>query len=174
MKNQPLPFVLIAGCAAVLFITLFSVRGGAQEPPLNDAPPPAQCRGALLRQPQLGSRKPSVALFKDIIKTLWDNEGLEDELGKTIATVAMVTMDKPFRWKPSPTDTAFGAKPKTIYPIKASFTTCTNREADWLITETSEAETYDCYVEEAFPAWTCLVRRIVPVKATLTAKPAKP
>ena len=77
---------------AALFVAVFSTLSAAQEPEAKVAQPPAQCGGALLRQPQPRSRKASVALFKDVIKTLWDNERLEHNLGRTVTTVTSLTL----------------------------------------------------------------------------------
>ena len=167
MKNWFAQFT----CASWFVVALLALPSAAQTPQENSAQLPAQCSGALMRQPQPQSRKASVELFKDVIKTMWDNEGLEHNLGKTMATVTSLTLGKSYRWKPMPNAMAFGTKPKTVYPIKVKYTTCTEHETDWRVAETQEDELYDCYVDEKFAAWICMIHQIAAVKHTAYAKP---
>ena len=44
--------------------------------------------------------------------------------------------------------------PKTVYPIKVSFTTCEDASLTWNINE-SKNYSYSCYKDDAFGEWTC-------------------
>ena len=157
--------------AATLMLTLVATPSKAQAQEDKASSLPAQCSGALMRQPQPPSRKASVDLFKDVIKTLWDNEGLEQNLGRTVTTVISLTLGKSYRWKPTAEVTPLGIKPKTVYPIRVKYTTCTEHETDWRVAETQEDELYDCYVDEKFAAWICQIHQIAAVKHTTFGKP---
>jgi hypothetical protein len=133
-----------------------------------DAEAPPQCAGELLLSPNRAkSRAAGAALFKDVIKSLWDKENDPGkENGRRVTTVTSLTVGAAYRWTPNVDFQSLGTKPKTVYPVKAKYTTCTTGLLQWTVMESTNEEIYSCYVEDEFGEWTCAIRKAGEFKRT--------
>lgn len=134
---------------------------------------PPQCSGELLLEPKTKGRTASPALFKDIIKSLWDKKGDENGYGRRATTVTSLQVGAAYRWRPGIDFQSLGTKPKTVYPVRVRYLHCESGMFDWVITELTEEEIYSCYVEDEFGAWTCSIRESAEFKKTHVDKPEK-
>lgn len=134
---------------------------------------PAQCGGALLLKPKTKGRTASAALFKDVIKSLWDKEADPGKYGRRVATITSLTVGAAYQWRPLVDFQSLGTKPKTVYPVQAKYVTCTEGLLEWKLMESTSEEIYSCYIEEEFGEWTCAIRKAGAFKNSYVDKPEK-
>jgi hypothetical protein len=135
---------------------------------------PSQCGGEILLKPKTKGRAASVALFKDVIKSLWDKENDPGkDNGRRVTTITSLTVGAPYRWRPLVDFQSLGTKPKTVYPVKVKYATCTEGLLQYTVAESTSEELYSCYIEEEFGEWTCSIKTAGTFKRTSFDKPAK-
>jgi hypothetical protein len=139
--------------------------------PVTEAP--SQCGGELLLKPKTKGRAASAALFKDVIKALWDKEADPGKYGKRVTTITSLTVGAAYQWRPLIDFQSLGTKPKTVYPVQAKYLTCTEGLLEWKLVESTSEEIYSCYIEEEFGEWTCAIRKAGAFKNSYVDKSEK-
>jgi hypothetical protein len=133
---------------------------------------PAQCGGELLLKPKTKGRAASAALFKEVIKSLWDKENDPGkDNGRRVTTVTSLTVGASYRWRPNIDFQSLGTKPKTVYPVKVKYTMCTEGLLGWTVQESTSEELYSCFIGEEFGDWQCAIKTAGTFKRRLINKP---
>ena len=91
--------------------------------------------------------------FRGVIRRLWEKEAREGSDGAVTVTFQKIIVGAPRAWRPTATDAYSQADPrKPIYPVKATFATCTDYKA--AISKRQMQRIYDCFVHKA-GGWQC-------------------
>ena len=133
----------------------------------------AQCSGEPLLNLRTKGRVASAALFREVIKAMFDKEPRgETRIHKVVTKIVNFEVGKPYRWRPG-TDNQQLGESKTVYPVKTTFTTCDDGVFDWGIAEYQNYN-YTCYVSEASGReWSCALYGSGPLKSSLIPKQAQ-
>ncbi len=91
--------------------------------------------------------------FRGVIRRLWEKEAKEGADGAVTVNFQKVVVGAPRAWRPTATDAYSQADPKKpIYPVKATFATCTDYKA--AISKRKMERIYDCFVHKT-GGWQC-------------------
>ena len=120
----------------------------------------AQCSGEPLLNLRTKGRAASPALFREVIKALWDRAANQFGEGKTVTTITSLQVGAAYRWRPGIDFQSLGTKPKTVYPVRTRLTYCADFGDEYRITERVTDEVYSCYVEEGFGEWKCSIKDV--------------
>ena len=91
--------------------------------------------------------------FRGVIRRFWEKEAQEGSDGAVTLTFQKMTVGAPRRWRATFDDAYSQADPKKpIYPVRATFTTCTNYKD--AITKRKMERIYDCFVHKT-GGWQC-------------------
>ena len=93
--------------------------------------PSRNVRGEPLLNLRTKGRVASAALFREVIKAMFDKEPRgETRIHKVVTKIVNFEVGKPYRWRPG-TDNQQLGESKTVYPVKTTFTTCDDGVFDW-------------------------------------------
>jgi len=112
----------------------------------------ALCAGQPLVNFSSRGRPPSAALFRDVIRSMRDVAPSRTTL-KTVTTIQSVQLGRAYAWRPGMDLQGLGL-PKTVYPVRVSFTTCEDASMTWNIS-VSRDYPYVCYKTDGFGDWEC-------------------
>lgn len=132
---------------------------------------PPLCTGELLLNPKTKGQAANAALFKDVIKSLWDAEPDSKGWGRRVTAINSLTVGTAYRWSPNVDFQSLGTKPKTVYPVKVKYMTCQEQMLEWRLTESTNEELYSCYVDDQFGNWTCAIQKAGTFKKSYITKP---
>jgi hypothetical protein len=91
--------------------------------------------------------------FRGVIRRLWEKEAREGMDGAVTVAFEKMTVGAPRRWRADFSDAYSQADPKKpIYPVRASFTTCTDYNK--AISKRKMERIYDCFVHKT-GGWQC-------------------
>lgn len=91
--------------------------------------------------------------FRGVIRRLWEKEAAEGSDGAVTVTFQKMIVGAPRRWRPTFDDAYAQADPrKPIYPVRATFTTCTDYKT--AVSKRKMERIYDCYVHKT-GGWQC-------------------
>lgn len=91
--------------------------------------------------------------FRGVIRRFWEKEAAEGSDGAVTVTFQKMIVGAPRRWRPTFDDAYAQADPrKPIYPVRATFTTCTDYKT--AISKRKMERIYDCYVHKT-GGWQC-------------------
>ncbi len=119
-------------------------------------PPP--CTAKLLLNPKTKGRPASDALFRDVIKEMYD-ENDDPYKGVVAMTVTNSAVGAPYRWAPGADLQVLGLQAKLVYPVQIMYTTCATTDASWTLRRTTTPTTFSCYIDEQTNDWTCAIRK---------------
>lgn len=113
---------------------------------------PTACSGEPLIDLDTKGRTASAALFGEVIKAQRDVAPSKYTL-MTVTTIDSLDVGSPYKWRPGQDLQVIGL-PKTVHPVKVTFTVCEDSSLYWNI-HTSKNYAYSCYKDDASGQWTC-------------------
>jgi hypothetical protein len=126
---------------------------GAPQGAADETAAAALCSGQPLINFSSRGRAPSAALFGDVIRAQRDVAATRTTL-KTVTTIQSLQVGKAYPWRLEDNGLQTLGLGKTVYPIRASFTTCVDAELTWNIA-VSKNYPYVCYKDDGTGNWTC-------------------
>jgi hypothetical protein len=133
-------------------------------------PPP--CTARLFLNPQTKGRPASDALFRDVIKAMYD-ENDDPYKGVVTLTVNNSAVGAPYRWAPGADLQVLGLQAKLVYPVQIMYTTCATTDASWTLRRTTTPTMFSCYIDEETNDWTCAIRKSGGSSTQYIPKPGK-
>lgn len=126
---------------------------GAPQGAAEEAGPAALCSGQPLVNFSSKGRGPGSALFREVIRAQRDVAPTRTTL-KTVTTIQSLQVGKAYAWQLEDNGLQTFGLPKTVYPIRVSFTTCEDASLTWNIS-VSKNYPYACYKADGTGEWTC-------------------
>ncbi len=97
--------------------------------------------------PDDDGKTPGEKAYRGVIRRLWEKEAAAGSDGAVTIVFDSLVVGAPRAWRPTATDAYSQANPKKpIYPVRASFTTCTDYRT--AISKRKMERIYDCFTHK--------------------------